>query len=294
VHGNVGLELCTNNALFVLEQLGRTDIPVYRGAAGPLTGGRARTAAILHGDDGLGNTGPARPGLARRPEPAVAELIRRVLAAPGEVTLLVLGPQTNVALAAIAEPDFGYAVEEIIFMGGRITPAHATNPLVSFNIGEDPEAAHIVLQVMPTPVTMLGQEVAFQVTFDPERLERFAALDTAAGWLAASVSRYYVEQQMRLLHRPNGSIPDLAVMAYALRPELFRSRQLWVDVETTGWSRGATVAGSPSYLFHADLVPGEAALQAGGRTVNVPDQIDAEAVVDWYQELLAIRGIRDA
>ena len=287
VHGNVSLEACTNNALYVLEKLGRTDIPVYRGAARPMAGGQARTAAILHGDDGLGNTGLAAPRLARRPESAVAELIRRVLAAPGEITLLVLGPQTNIALAALAEPDFAPAVKEIIFMGGRVTPSYTTNPLVSFNIGEDPEAAHIVLQVISTPVTMLGQEVAFQVMFDPDRLAQFAALGTVAGDLAASVSRFYVEQQMRLLNLPGGSIPDVAVMAYALRPELFRCRQLWVDVEMTGWSRGATVAGSPSYLFYPDVVPGEAALVAGGRTINVPDQIDADAVVNWYQELLA-------
>jgi len=217
----------------------------------------------------------------------VGELIRRVLAAPGEITLLVLGPQTNIALAALAEPDFAAAVQEIIFMGGRVTPSHTTNPLVSFNIGEDPEAAHIVLQEMSTPVTMLGQEVAFQVTFDPDRLAQFASLGTVAGDMAASVSRFYVEQQMSLLNRPNGAIPDVAVMAYALRPELCNQRQLWVDVETTGWTRGATVAGSPSYLFHRDIVPGEAAQMTLGRTINVPDQIDAEAIVNWYQELLA-------
>src|SRR5688500_4531360 len=68
VHGNVSLEACTKNTLYVLEKLGRTDIPVYRGAARPMAGGPARTAAILHGDDGLGNTRPATPSLARLPE----------------------------------------------------------------------------------------------------------------------------------------------------------------------------------------------------------------------------------
>jgi inosine-uridine nucleoside N-ribohydrolase len=306
VHGNVDVDTGTRNALYMVEHFGNGSIPVYRGAARSMVGGLPKDATILHGDDGMGNTGLAKPTLKRQDESGVSALIRHVMAAPGEITLLVLGPQTNIALAIRGEPDFASAVKEIIFMGGRITPRENVNPLVTFNIGEDPEAAHIVLQETETPVTMLSQETAFEIRFDPMRLERFAGLGTEAGELAAAISKFYVEQQMKLTGVPGGSIPDLAVMAYALRPKLFDHRELWVDVDiTNGVNRGVTTAGSPSYLYldketyfrrltangpqERGVIPGEATGGNGlpGRTINIPSEVDALAIVDWYEELLA-------
>ena len=306
VHGNVDVDTATRNALYLVEKLSRSEIPVYRGAAHAMVGGSPVFSTVLHGDDGLGNTGLAQPSIERQREPAVTALIERVMANPGEITLLVLGPHTNIALAVRAEPDFAAAVKEIIFMGGRITPRTDTNPFVTFNIGEDPEAAHIILQETDIPVTMLGQEVAMQVSFDPARLQRFAELGTTAGRLAADVSTFYIGQQMKIMNMIAGSIPDLAVVAYALRPDFFADQSLWVDVDTSGgFMHGATVSGVPSYR-HSNLNhvlggrPEHNALELGagsrqpsaahaefGRTINVPNGVDHDAIVDWYQQLLA-------
>ena len=306
VHGNVDIETATRNALYLVETLGRSDIPVYRGAARALVGGDPVFSSVLHGEDGLGNTGLARPTIRRQQAPAVTALIDRVLAAPGEISLLVLGPHTNVALAVRAEPDFASAVKEIVFMGGRITPRTDTNPFVTFNIGEDAEAAHIVLQETEIPVTMLGQEVAMQVNFDPARLQRFADLNTWPGRLAAQISRYYISQQMAIMNMGAGSIPDLAVIAYALRPELFVDKSLWVDVDTSGgYMHGATISGVPSYRYSnlnhvlkgrpehnkLELTSNSArpsnAYEQFGRAINVPQEVDHLAIADWYEQLLS-------
>jgi inosine-uridine nucleoside N-ribohydrolase len=304
VHGNVDVETVTTNVLYLVERLGRPDIPVFRGASRAMVGGPPHNSSTLHGRDGLGNSGIAHPTISRQRESAVSALIRLVMDNPGEITLLVLGPQTNLGLAIRAEPDFASAVKEVIFMGGRVTPRRYANPIVTLNIGEDPEAAHIVMQETEIPVTMLGQEVAFEITFEPQHLERFARLGTVAGDVATAINRFYVEEQMRRRGQAGGSVPDISVMAYALRPDLFHSRQLWVDVDTSdGPSRGATLAGAPvERLVVMDLDTWNPVTQredtaatgarnararAQDRTINVPDAVDAKFIVDWYEQLLA-------
>jgi inosine-uridine nucleoside N-ribohydrolase len=306
VHGNLDVNTCTKNALYLVEQFADQSVPVYRGAARPLIGGMPHESTILHGNDGMGNTGLATPSLKRQPENAVSALIRLVMRSPGEITLLVLGPQTNIALAVQSEPDFAAAVKEIVFMGGRITPRADSNPFVTFNIGEDPEAAHIIIQDTDIPVTMLGQEVAMRIKFDPARLDRFASLGNSVGTFAAEISRFYVSQQMSIMGQSAGAIPDLSVVAYALRPELFNHRQLRIDVDcSSGPTRGATVSGSPPYFYvngglsntlrnspdigedWPDTIQHNKSIQNNGRTINVPSIVDDEAIVCWYEQLLS-------
>ena len=306
VHGNVDVDTATRNALYIVERLGRPDIPVYRGAARALVGPAPRDATILHGQDGLGNTGLARPMIQRQSTCAASALIQHVLAAPGEISILILGPQTNVALAVRAEPGFAEAVKEIIFIGGRVTRRGEVNPFVTLNIGEDPEAAHIILQKTEIPVTMLTQEVAFQVMYGLQDLDRIAAFGNGIATFAAEISRYYIEQQMKFLGATAGSVPNLATIAYAVRPELFKVRAMWVDVDTShGYARGAVIAGSPSYLHYdqydsrvlvnrpavgADeffATPEADEVAPPGRKVNVPCDMQAEVVAQWYEQLLA-------
>jgi inosine-uridine nucleoside N-ribohydrolase len=305
VHGNVDVDTATRNALYVIERLGHEDIPVYRGAARSMIGPPPRDATILHGEDGLGNTGLAKPTINRQKACATSALIRHVLAAPGEITILVLGPQTNIALAIRAEPDFAAAVKEIVLIGGRVTRRGNVLPFVTLNIGEDPEAAHIVLQETEIPVTMLTQEVAFQVMYSLEDIDRIAGYDTDVARFAAEISRFYIEQQMRFLGSEAGSVPNLATVAYIMRPDLFVNRSMWVDIETThGYARGAVIVGSPSYLqydqydrrvlinrpavgnrrentYVSDEVP------LPGRMINVPSDMRPRTVEEWYEQLLS-------
>ena len=123
VHGNASVEQCTVNTLRILEAAGRTDIPVYQGVGRTLTYHIPTYAPHIHGDDGIGNIDAPLPTITVQERHGVPELIDRVLASPGELTVLAIGRQTNVALALSIEPRFAECVREIVVMGRGAVPA---------------------------------------------------------------------------------------------------------------------------------------------------------------------------
>ena len=145
VYGNGPVEVCTDNALPILHAAGRTDIPVYKGVGKPfLRDSRQGWASLVHGDDALGNTEFPLPQVRPQDNHAVVEIVRRILASPGEITLLALGRMTNVALALSLEPRLAGAVGEIILLGGAVTVPGNASQVASANLHEDPEAAAIL------------------------------------------------------------------------------------------------------------------------------------------------------
>ncbi|HEY5868785.1 MAG TPA: nucleoside hydrolase [Candidatus Tectomicrobia bacterium] len=119
VYGNGTITDCTRNALIVLETAGRSDIPVYQGAGKPLMAA-PNYGSSVHGGDALGEVGVSPPVGTPQAGHAVYELVERVMASPGEITLLALGPLTNVALALSLEPRLASALAELVVMGGAV------------------------------------------------------------------------------------------------------------------------------------------------------------------------------
>src|SRR4029077_10077404 len=153
VAGNVPLELTLPNALRMVEIAGRTDIPVAAGAKGPLLR-RLVTAAYAHGENGLGGAVFPEPKIKPVAEPA-AELTRQIIRKyPGEVTLLPVGPLTNIATALSIDSELAGMVKGIVMMGGSLSGGNIT-PAAEFNVYVDPEAARIVFQ-SGIPITMVG------------------------------------------------------------------------------------------------------------------------------------------
>ena len=127
IFGNASVEQCTVNTLRILEAAGRADIPVYQGVSKTLTYDAPTYAAHVHGDDGIGDIDAPLPTTKVQERHAVPELIDRVLESPGEITVMAIGRQTNVALAVSIEPRFAECVKEIVVMGGAIyQPGNAT------------------------------------------------------------------------------------------------------------------------------------------------------------------------
>ncbi|MBI1739635.1 MAG: nucleoside hydrolase [Candidatus Koribacter versatilis] len=167
VAGNVPLELTLPNALRLVEIAGRTDIPVAAGAKAPLVR-RLVTATYAHGENGLG--GAVFPDPTTKPvaEPA-AEYIRRVVRKyPHEVTLITLGPLTNVAAALNADPELAGLVRGLTMMGGSLSGGNIT-PAAEFNVYVDPEAARIVFQ-SGIPITMVGLDVTRKTSLTDEHV----------------------------------------------------------------------------------------------------------------------------
>ncbi len=231
VHGNQTLEKTTDNALRVLELVGRSDVPVAAGADRPLVRD-LQVAAHVHGESGLdGPELPEATGTALE-QPAVDYLLEHVTP---DVVLVPLGPLTNVALAL----DRGLRPERIVLMGGAIAEGNMT-PAAEFNIWADPEAAQRVFHA-GVPVTMIGLDVTHRALLTPAWAERFRAAGRA-GTFVAELVEFFKRYHARTYGWDGAPIHDALALACVLRPELVRTEYVNVEVELESeLCRGRTV-----------------------------------------------------
>lgn len=236
VAGNVGLEHTVRNARYVVEWC-EADVPVYAGAAHALLR-EARRADHVHGNDGLGNLG-LRP---RNPEPtpghAVDAIIDLIADNPGAITLVTLGPLTNIALALRKEPRIAALVRRVVMMGGAANTTGNVTPAAEFNIWADPEAARIVFRA-GLPLTMVGIEICRgDARWTEAEITDLAAIPTERARVAAALLRASLETARRRLlpgETPGAGVPDGTAMAVALEPDILtESGDYYVDVETQG------------------------------------------------------------
>ncbi len=237
VGGNATLAQTTQNALRLVDHVasGR-DVPVAVGAAQPAHGSFSY-AYHVHGTDGLGVD---LPSTARKPYSADAvELIRdRALAAPGQVSVIALGPLTNVAAALDRRPDVAKAISDIVVMGGAVDVPGNITPDAEFNIFEDPWSANGVF-ASGVPVTLVGLDVTHKTSMHrdggPRWFEGKSKSAQLGNRILANSFRERAGVQDFYLHDP------LAVAA-AVEPELLTYRRAQVEVVTDGDERGRTVA----------------------------------------------------
>jgi inosine-uridine nucleoside N-ribohydrolase len=244
VAGNVPLELTLPNALRMVEIAGRTDIPVAAGAKTPLVR-RLVTAAYAHGENGLGGAVFPEPKIKPVAQPA-AELIRDIIRKhPGEVTLIPVGPLTNVATALSSDSELAGMVRGIVLMGGSLSGGNIT-PAAEFNIYVDPEAARIVFQ-SGIPITMVGLDATRKTSLKEEHVRTLEAAQNPVSQAAARIGRNALEhnRQMGFLVGPN--MHDSLAVATFLDPSLVTLKDYYVDVETTGeLTAGETLGYSPT------------------------------------------------
>ncbi len=191
VHGNCSLEQGTTNALSILELANAGHIPVAKGCHLPLVQ-PSLLAPETHGDTGLGYAQLPEP----RRKPVIQHgsdfLIEKILASPGEITLLAIAPLTNVALAIRKEPRIVEALKEIIIMGGAIRHEGNTTALAEFNTYVDPHAAQIVYQA-GIPTTLVPLDVTYQCILIPEDVSRLQKFDSPITTFVAEATRFYME-----------------------------------------------------------------------------------------------------
>lgn len=239
--GNVGLAHTVRNARTLVELLG-VATPVHPGCPFPLVRAPAEDAAGVHGADGFGDVGFAEPAAPAADEHAVAALLRHTRERPGELTLVALGPLTNLALAVRMDPELPARVRRLVVMGGAVTGHGNTGSVpAEFNIGFDPEAAHVVFEAFDG-FDLVDWEATLRHAFDSEVFDAWlAAGDTRADFfrrIFASARRY------NLRHGRRGVIAaDALAMAVALDPDLVtRAEPRPVAIELDGsHTRGATV-----------------------------------------------------
>ena len=244
VAGNVPLELTLPNALRMVEIAGRTDIPVAAGAKGPLTR-RLVTAAYVHGENGLGGAVFPEPKTKPASEPA-AEFIRgTVRKHPGEITLITIGPLTNVAMALNMDPDLTGMIPRIVMMGGSLSGGNIT-PAAEFNVYVDPEAARVVFQ-SGIPITMVGLDVTRKTGLTDEHVRRLESAQNPVSQAAANIAHHAIQHYREAGYLVDPNMHDSLAMAAFLNPSLLKWKEYYVDVETTGeLTAGETLGYSPT------------------------------------------------
>jgi purine nucleosidase len=239
VPGNVTAQQGLENALKLVSLAKRCDIPVAGGAQHPLMQ-KLITAEFWHGKNGLANVElPASEcKVDSRFGPDL--IIQMVHAAPHEITLVPIGPETNIALAVLKDPSIVPLVKEVIVMGGSISGGNV-NAAAEANIFGDPEAAQIVFQA-GWPLTMVGLDVGNVTLFTRRHVEQLAKSHGPENDFLVSVLSYLVTLSEKYGYAGAPMYDPLAV-GVAIDPTIVKEQAMRVDVETRGeFSRGETVA----------------------------------------------------
>jgi purine nucleosidase len=242
VAGNVPLPLTARNARIVCELGGRADMGVYAGCDRPI-GRDLVTAEHVHGKTGLDGPVLPEPTMPLRDQHGVEFLIETLRKEPaGSVTLVPIGPLTNIATAFKTAPDVIGKVAEIVIMGGAYFEVGNITPAAEFNIYVDPEAAAIVF-ASGAPLTVMPLDVTHKALVTAPRNAAFRALGNAVGVAVAEMTDFFERYDREKYGSAGAPLHDPCTIAYLLKPELFTGRHINVEIETeSSLTRGMTVA----------------------------------------------------
>ncbi|MFS0862199.1 nucleoside hydrolase [Fredinandcohnia sp. 179-A 10B2 NHS] len=239
--GNVSVEEASRNTLAVLEKLGKS-VPVYGGASKPLTReNKANFAKHVHGEDGLGNVLDFEPTTTVEAGHAVDFIIDKITQFPNEITLIAVGPLTNLALALQKQPEIVSLVKEVVIMGGAVYVPGNKSPYGEANILTDPEAAKIVLS-SGLPITLVGLDVTLQTLLPKTEVEKWRQTSTEAGVFFADMVQHYLSFYEKSYPGIGGcGLHDPLAVGVAIDPSLVKTEEVNITVTTEGIEDGRTV-----------------------------------------------------
>jgi len=238
VPGNITAEQGLDNALKLLSVAGRCDIPIAAGAKQPLLQ-KVYTAGYWHGKNGIADIELPESKCKVDPRFAPDLIIELIHKHPHEITLIPVGPLTNIALAISKDPSIVALAKNIVIMGGSISGGNVTG-VAEANIFGDPEAAEIVFNAGWT-VTMVGSDVGEQTLMRRKELTELQAGHGPVNDVVTKIARFYIERSEK-----NGwdgaAMYDPLAVAVAFDPSLVTLKPMHIDVETRGqYTRGETV-----------------------------------------------------
>lgn len=242
VSGNVSVSQTTVNALKVLDIINARSIPVFAGASSPLIGS-SNDASFFHGLDGLGDLNLPESVRAVENDPACLALINLAKESPGELSLIAIGPLTNLALALRIDPDLPSYYKELVIMGGAyLGKGNTDNFPCEFNVFSDPEAAAVVFEKWPM-LTMVSWEATLDHSLPYTFVEEIRQYDNPRSDFLEIIMK-----RMNLIIKDNFNknvcfTADPLAMAVMIEPEIvLESTEKFIQVELTGmFTRGMTV-----------------------------------------------------
>lgn len=274
VAGNVPLDLTTRNARIICELAGRADVPVHAGCDRPL-GRELVTAEHVHGRSGLDGPNLPAPVMPLQDKHGVDFIIDSLRERPGKsVTLVPIGPLTNIASAFKNAPDIIEKVQEIVLMGGAHFAHGNVTPVAEFNIHVDPQAAEIVFGA-GVPLVMMPLDVTHKALVTRARNAALRAIGTPVGRAVADLTGFFERYNPERYGEDGAPLHDPCTIGWLLKPELFKGRRVNVMIET-----------------QSELTMGMTVTDWWGATGRPPNatfihDIDAEGFFDLLIERLA-------
>lgn len=270
IFGNVTTEQATNNALTLVEFFNES-IPVYQGELAPLELPFHQPASMVHGIDGFGELFLPLPTKQAQDTHAVQFIIDTIHEYPHEVSLLALGPQTNLAKALQIDPSISALVKEVVVMGGAFETQGNINDYAEANIYNDPHAAQVVAQAT-WPIHYVGLDVTTNVFLTNELLMQIKDKNPSLGVFVYDAAQFYFhfyEQSYGISNKSH--LHDPSAFVYMLHPEYFKTAIGGVEVLTEGKEKGQTV-----------LKSGQ-----GRNNANICIGVDADKVLNQFKSTLS-------
>ena len=269
VYGNINIDYTTRNAQYVLDVLGATSVAVARGASAPSIQTPLPHADFVHGADGLGNVYPgSEPGKAASAPAALRAdarhatiesmdaadfIVQNARQFPGEITLVAVGPLTNIAEAYRREPDLPSLVAGLVLMGGTVDEPGNVSPVSEANFLNDPHAADALLAA-DWPTTVVGLDVTHRIMLTDSDLKQLDDQAGETGSLIWNSSRFYVDfytnnGAARGAKEPQCAMHDAAAIACVLIPDAFTLVKGAARVIPDGMAIGQLVIDRKGYAY---------------------------------------------
>ena len=228
VSGNAEIDKVTQNALKVCEVANLKNIPVVKGSGQPLVRARENAPAI-HGESGMDGPVLPDPTIKAQDEHAVHFIIRKLLESDGDITLVPVGPLTNIAMAMRLEPKILPKIKEIVLMGGG--SFGNWTPAAEFNIYADAEAAKVVFE-SGVPITMMGLDLTHQALATPEVTEKIGNINNQASEFVKELLTYFRKTYFEVFGFEHPPVHDACSVAYVIDPSVIETKKLHVEIET--------------------------------------------------------------
>ena len=270
IHGNTTVDKCAKNALLIAELCNLVNVPIARGASEPLVK-TLSVAEETHGDGGLGYAVLPEPVLKLSAMPAVELIINLVHKYPGEITLLCIGPMTNLALAILRDPSIVPLIKDVVSMGGTIhAPGNAT-PSSEYNVFCDPHAFDVVIRA-GMAFTLVPLDVTYECLFKKRHMDRIQSKNPSVRKFIDDSTRFYMEFHDEYQSIDGCAINDPLAAALLIKPDLVEYFDYHVTVELKG---DHNVAKTSADHF-----------KATGKAPNskVAMKVDVEAFMDFFIE----------
>lgn len=274
IYGNVAVDLATQNALRLVElnsgDLNNATVPVATGTGTPLKIAPNPVADFVHGANGFGEIQLPEPSLQAASQSAAELIVDLIHKHPGEITLVAVGPLSNIALALELSPDIATLVKDVVVMGGAFHREGNVTTHAEANIWNDPHAAQQVFTAN-WPLTVHGLDVTYQISFSPAYLDRLARHSDKVGSFLRDAAKFYIKFYKKQ-HNFDGCCPhDQLALSFVTHPEWYTLESGTLNVITDGESIGKTTI--------------DAVNQNNNKFIAT--SIDKDALLEEYAEVLS-------